>query len=274
MVADYSLLPLLMYPVPLPDGDGFYADWYIRFATNRLGIAFTDESAYGDQINEDNWYEILMRDDVNLGISDPRLDAVGYRSLILIQLAEAYYGDVTLFDRLISQNFSPPIYSEEDESGIFQIGIPELLETKKDRFYLRGFSVQLLSLLESHQIDYAFEYESVARQHNLHFLPLPQEIDLSLEEYQDIYAGVNVNIDFHRYETVNPVFPGLPIIYGITIPASAPEPEAAADFLEFFLGPEGQQILIDNYQPPLVPLETDNLDAMPEQLRYLITGGE
>jgi molybdate/tungstate transport system substrate-binding protein len=274
MVADYSLLPLLMYPASLPDGDGFYADWHIRFATNRLGIAFTDESVYGDEITEDNWYEVLMRDDVNLGISDPRLDAVGYRSLMLIQLAEEYYGDGTLFERLISQNFSPPIYSEEDDFGVFQISIPELLEAKIERFYLRGFSVQLLSLLESHQIDYAFEYESVARQHNLHFLALPREIDLSLEAYQDIYAGVNVNIEFRRFETVNPVFSGLPIIYGITIPASAPYPEEAVDFLEFFLGPEGQQILSENYQPPLVPLETDNLDAMPERLRHLIPGGE
>jgi molybdate/tungstate transport system substrate-binding protein len=272
VVADYSLLPLLMYPARLPDGSGPYADWHIRFATNRLGIAYTDDGAYADEMTDTNWYEILQRDDVNLGLSDPRLDAVGYRSLMLIQLAENYYRENNLFEDLITRNFTPSVPSFEDAEGIYQIRVPELLQANKDRIYLRGFSVQLLSLLEARQIDYAFEYESVARQHDLNWLPLPREVDLSLESMADIYAGVQVTLDYHRYATVNPVFEGLPIVYGVTIPRSAPHPAEAAAFLDWLLGPEGRRILQENDQPPLEPLETDNPDAVPELLRHLFAG--
>ncbi len=273
VVADYSLLPLLMYPAALPDGSGAYADWHIRFATNRLGIAYTDDSAHASEITDSNWYELLQRNDVNLGLSDPRLDAVGYRALMLIQLAENYYHENNLFEDLITKNFTPSVPSFEDANGVYQIRVPELLQANKDCIYLRGFSVQLLSLLEARQIDYAFEYESVARQHDLNWLPLPPEVDLSRESMADIYAGVQVTLDYHRYATVNPVFEGLPIVYGITIPKSAPHPEAAAAFLDYLLGPEGQRILRENYQPPLEPLETDNPDGVPEALRHLLPGG-
>ena len=70
VVADYSLLPILMYRAPLPDGTGTYADWNIQFATNRLGIAFTDKSGYAGEINDGNWHEIMSRPDVNLGLAD------------------------------------------------------------------------------------------------------------------------------------------------------------------------------------------------------------
>ena len=269
VVADHSLLPILMYGAPLPDGSGTYADWNIQFATNRLGIAFTDKSKYADEINDKNWYEVLARTDVNLGIADPRLDAVGYRSLMLLQLAELNYRDDSIFERLISKNFQQPIYSEEDE-GNFDITVPELLESTQKRIYLRGFSVQLLSLLESYQIDYCFEYESVAKQHGLRFLELPPEVDMSRAEFADLYGRVKVTIDFRRFKTVTPIFYGEPIIYGATIPKTAPHPQEAIRLLSFLIGPEGQRIMQENYQPPIVPPVADNPSAVPLQLRDLL----
>ena len=269
VVADRSLLPILMYAATLPDGSGTYADWNIQFATNRLGIAFTDKSRYAGEVNDRNWHEILSRPDVNLGMADPRLDAVGYRALMLVQLAEHYYRDDSIFDRFVTPNFSQPIYSR-DKGGDFEITVPELLESTQKRIYLRGFSVQLLSLLESFQIDYCFEYESVARQHGLRFLELPPEIDMSRSEFADLYHRVKVTIDFRRFKTVTPVFYGEPIVYGATIPRSAPHPDEAVKLLRFLIGPEGQRIMRDNYQPPIVPPTTDNLPAVPPQLRDLL----
>jgi molybdate/tungstate transport system substrate-binding protein len=268
MVADYSLLPLLMYPAEMPDG-GAFADWHIQFATNQLGIAFTPESKYADEITADNWYEILRRADVNLGFSDPRLDAVGYRSLMLLQLAEEYYGDKEIFNDLVTSNFNATVRSSEYNYN-YTITVPELLESTNDRIYLRGFSVQLLALLESNQIDYAFEYESVALQHGLNFIDLPAEIDLSQEKLTEYYDKVTVKLDYQRYKTVMPIFEGLPIIYGITIPYSAPHPEEAIRFIEFILGENGQKILRDNYQPPIDPVRSDNIQKVPEKLRDYI----
>ena len=264
LVADYSLLPLLMYPATMEDGQHF-ADWHIQFASNQLGIAYTPESAYMEKITVDNWYDIFRKSDVNIGFSDPRLDAVGYRSLMLLQLAEDYYHDGLIFDDVIGVNFNARIRSVQEDSD-YVITVPELLESKNDRIYLRGFSVQLLALLESHQIDYAFEYESVALQHGLKFLPLPGEINLSEEPMASEYKRVTVKLDYQRYKTVTPVFEGLPIIYGVTIPASAPHQEEAELFVEFLLGDKGQKILADNHQPAIIPPCSDNPDGIPQQL--------
>ena len=66
-VADHSLIPMLMYPIQLPDDSDTYANWTISFATNHLGLAYTPESRYADEINADNWVEIVFRDDVTVG---------------------------------------------------------------------------------------------------------------------------------------------------------------------------------------------------------------
>ncbi|MDD5190842.1 MAG: tungstate ABC transporter substrate-binding protein WtpA, partial [Dehalococcoidales bacterium] len=192
-VADASLIPLLMYQTNTPEGKP-YADWTISFATNRLGIAYTKESKFAGEITASNWYDILMRNGVKFGFADPRLDAIGYRALILTQLAEAYYGDSGIFERTISQNFSPPIRTRLVD-GKTNINVSELIDPKSANLLMRGFSIQLLALLESREIDYAFEYESVAKQHNLEFLELPPQIDLSSAQYADKYAQVQVSLD-------------------------------------------------------------------------------
>jgi molybdate/tungstate transport system substrate-binding protein len=48
-----------------------YADWNIRFATNQLVLCYTDKSRYADEVNADNWYDILAKKDVVWGHSDP-----------------------------------------------------------------------------------------------------------------------------------------------------------------------------------------------------------
>ena len=58
-----------------------------------------------------------------------------------------------------------------------------------------------------------------------------------------------VKLDFQRFASVKPEFPGESIRYGATIPSNAREPEAAATFLAYLLGPEGQRIMAENYQP-------------------------
>ena len=90
--SDYTLILQLMFPE--------YADWYIIFAGNQMCIAYTDKSQFNDEINENNWYEILQRDGVKYGRSDPDQDPCGYRTLMVWQLAEAHYGASGLYDKL------------------------------------------------------------------------------------------------------------------------------------------------------------------------------
>lgn len=268
-VADYSLLPLLVYTANLPDTDTPYADWSINFGGNRLGLSYTESSTYSDEITTDNWYQILARDDVTWGFSDPRLDACGYRTLMLYNLAEQYYEQDDLLQQMVINKMRNKITVSED-NGITIINVPEVLYSTSDRVKLRGFSVQLLSLVESGNLDYAFQYESVAKQHGLNFLELPQEIDLSSQELLDHYRTIKVTLDYERYGTVTPEFWCEPITYGITIPASAPYPDVAAQFIQFMLGDEGRQIFLDNYQIPFDPPTVDNMDGLPDLLKALV----
>ncbi len=101
-------------------------------AGNKLSIAFRPESKYATEINRDNWWEILSRPDVKVGISDPRFDAVGYRLMMVFALAQQESGNPTLFNDFIKGQFEVPV--RLIDLGDQQIiRIPELLETKPQK---------------------------------------------------------------------------------------------------------------------------------------------
>ena len=265
--ADYALIPMLMYAVDDPDSGLPYASWAIRFATNHLALAYGPHSDFAGEINAENWFEVVTRPDVSLGIADPRFDASGYRALMTLKLAEGYYGQPGILEGVIQDQFTTPI-------NVFQAGslalitVPEILETVSGSpVVIRGASIQLIALLESGDLDYAFEYESVVRQHGLEWVALPEAINLGSSQFNEQYQQVQVNLNFQRFTSVQPFFRGEQIGYGITIPSNAPHPELAAQFLAFLLGEQGRQIMADHYQPLLDPLDCDFPDLVPAALQ-------
>jgi molybdate/tungstate transport system substrate-binding protein len=264
-VADYSLIPMLMYATAMPDGRP-YADWYIRPATNTMVLAYTPQSKYAGELNANNWYQVVSRPDVRFGLADPRMDAVGYRTLMLDVLAESYYHKDSILRDMIGSCFSQPITASA-QNGVTTVSVPELLEPSASRMYLRGANMQLLALLESNDVDYTFDYKSVVIQHNLKYLELPPGINLGDNAFADAYSKVVVKLDFRRFKSVEPVFRGLPIAYGLTIPNNSKHKEAAVQFLQFVLGPDGQRIFDECNHPELVPPECDNVNALPESLK-------
>ncbi|MBL7066000.1 MAG: tungstate ABC transporter substrate-binding protein WtpA [Anaerolineae bacterium] len=234
MSADYTVIDKLL----IPD----FADWNVRFARNTMVVAYTDESLYADEINADNWYEILTHDRVIYGHSDPDADPCGYRTLLVWQLAEAHYGVPGLNAQL--EEHCPP------EN-------------------VRPKSVELIALLESGDMDYAWEYRSVAVQHRLKFVELPDEINLSMVEQAGFYSQATVEIAGKEPGTTM-TMTGKPIVYGVTIPRNAPSPDLALEFVQFLLGPEGQAIMEAQGQPPIVPPVAGDVDAVPDELENVV----
>ncbi len=268
--ADQSLVPMLMYQVNMPGTEQPYASWYISFATNRLAIAYTPSSKYASEINAENWWEVLSRPDVKVGISDPRFDAVGYRQLMAFAMAQDYYANSDILRNFIADQFTYSIRLI-DMGDMKIIRIPEILETTSNsHIMLRGSSVALISLLEAGEVDYAFEYESVIQQHGFEMLVLPEQLNLGSEDMNEEYARVTVKMDFQRFASVDPVFSGEQIRYGITIPANAPHPQEAALFIKFLFSSQGQEIMRQNAHPLVIPVIGDNLAAMPEGLRDIL----
>lgn len=249
--ADYTLIPSMMYPE--------FANFYIIFARNRMVVAYTKNSKYMDKINGYNWYNILRRGDVRFGFSNPNFDPCGYRTPMVLQLAELFYVDDHIFEDLVVNNTAITV-TESD--GNYLIMIPEDLRPNTEKVSIRPKSVALLALLESGGLDYAFEYMSVAKQHGLNFVELPEEIDLSSVDYKDLYSRVQVELSDGK------IMSGKPIVYGITVPLNAPHPKLAIEFLKLVISEEGQKVFSEAGQPPIVPAIGSG--DVPEELKTLV----
>lgn len=254
--ADYALIPSMMMPE--------YSNWYAAFARNQIVIAYTDDSLYSDEINADNWYEILRRSGVSYGFSNPNDDPCGYRTQMVTQLAEFYYNDSRIYDDLILDRTGMTATFEENGTVLVHVPASEALSPDTGKIMLRSMEVELSSALEMGEIDYFYIYRSVAEQHGFRYVELPPEIDLSSIDYAGNYSKVKV-------EMVNgEVVTGSPIVYGVTIPTNARNPELAAEFVKLLLDEPGQQIFINNGQPPIVPAFSEGKESMPEELQALV----
>ncbi|HKI80500.1 MAG TPA: tungstate ABC transporter substrate-binding protein WtpA [Pseudodesulfovibrio sp.] len=226
-----------------------FASWNVRFASNQMVLCYTDKSKFSDEINSDNWAEILLRKGVAWGHSDPNLDPCGYRSLMVLQLAEKFYKRPGLYDQLLANR-------------------PEK--------NIRPKSVELISLLQAGHMDYAWEYLSVAVQHNLKYVTLNNHLNLSDMAMNAFYATAKVKVTGKKPDTfIDRV--GKSITYGITKIDNAPNPEAADAFLAYLFDSEGGlKILKEMGQPPFVPVRTtaDGMDKLPESLKPLATVSE
>jgi molybdate/tungstate transport system substrate-binding protein len=229
-VADASLIPDLMFRTDSTTGANF-TDTYTPFATNAMVIAFTNKSRYADEITTGNWHQVLSRPDVRVGISNPMLDAAGYRSIMVSLLADRYYQNTTLFPILIGSHFTPSLVVQ-DEDGIATIRLPEVLRPSDGKLVIRDGSIFVLSHLEAGGIDYAFEYRSVAEGHDLRWINLPPEIDLSSPDFADEYGKVRVILGFQRFSAIGQERTGQPIVYAVTIPNNAPNQELAQEFAD------------------------------------------
>ena len=232
--SDYKVIDKMLIPV--------YADWNIRFAANEMCIAYTDKAKYKDQINAKNWYEILMKPDVAFGRADPNADPCGYRSVMCMILSETYYK---------------------------KPGLAKQLQAK-DQNYIRPKEVDLVALLESNNIDYMFQYRSVAVQHNLNFLILPDQVNLKNPKYEEGYSKALVEIKGKEPGKTEQM-KGEPMVYGVTMTKNAPNREAAVAFLEFMLSKDkGMKIMEKDGQPSVIPMPVAAYDKVPARLKPFV----
>ncbi len=105
-------------------------------------------------------------------------------------------------------------------------------------------------MVRSGDLDYAWEYRSVAVQNGLRFIELPEEIDLSSMEFAREYAAVRVEATKDDETTLHA---GAPIVYGVTVPKNAEYPDIGLAFVEMLIGDTGHDIFERAGQPPIAP---------------------
>ncbi len=231
--SDYFVINELLIPV--------YTGWSIRFATNEIVIAFQEKSKYSPEIDSSDWMDILLRDDVTYSRSDPDSDPCGYRTLFCFKLAEKYYNQPGLAVKLASKNMD----------------------------FIRPKEVDLVALIETNAVDYMFQYKSVAIQHNLKYIELPDYINLADSSKNSIYSSVSVDVSGsapHSKMTVR----GDYINYSLSILSDAANKTGAIDFVSFLLSREGNEIFRKDGQEPIIPPITEQPDLIPAELqKYL-----
>lgn len=215
-----------------------WARWYIPFAGNEMVIAFNSNSRYANEIDSNNWYEILIRDNVRIGRSDPSSDPCGARTVILLKLADIFY----------IKNISDDILSKS---------IP----------FMRPKETELVPLLQTNSIDYAFLYLTLAIQHGFKYIKLPDSINLSQMHLAEYYSKVDYlsqgRKPYHNYKEF-----GKPIIYGVTIPVTAKNPKLAEQFILFMLHPDHGGKIIKKHNHKSIDYSKIRLsDQIPESLK-------
>ena len=60
-----------------------------------------------------------------------------------------------------------------------------------------------------------------------------QQKSISVPDYAAAYSNVSVILGFQRFSAIGKDRRGLPIVYAITVPNSAPHPELAREFLRY-----------------------------------------
>lgn len=226
--SDAVLIDKLMIPE--------YTDWNLEFAVNEIAIVYQSGSKMADKITEENWSDILLREDVITGRADPSSDPCGYRTVLTVKLAEMMLNKPGLASRLLA----------------------------KDHKYIRPKEVDLIALLETNTVDYIFLYKSVARQHNLLFLNLSDSINLGNPSLEEWYNQVSVEVPGNSPKE-KIIQQGEAMVYGITIPFNSPNKQAAQEFIHFILT-EGQDIIRNCYQTPINPARISSAGKHPPWL--------
>lgn len=260
--ADYGLIDKSLMPN--------YATWNLKYAKNELVIAYTDKSTNSSQINANNWYEILAQDNVKFGIADPNSAPAGYRAVMMIQLANSYYNNNTIFDDLITSNTA--ITSQANGTG-FVISSPNNLNPSS-KVLSRPNVRDTLTLLQSNSVDYVFVYKSDAQQAggDIKYMELPNELALSNTTFESTYKNIKL-IQFSDISNQTKNITLTPIIYGITILTNTPEKDLAIEFMQLLLSNEGVEISKNNFIDPITPaIATNGSTNIPDQLKPYVTG--
>ena len=233
--ADYYVIDEMLIPN--------HANWNVLFAKNQMVLMHTGHSKYKDEINSNNWPEILLKEDVQYGHSDPNADPCGYRALMVWQLAEKHYN-------------IPDLYKKLDE--------------KRPERNIRPKETDCIAMLESGALDYLFIYRSVAEQHKLPYVELPPEVNLSDINKEAYYKQATVKTTGKKPgEFVNQI--GMPIVYGVTMVKDAPNNENAIEFMKYLLDKEkGLKIMEENGQPVENPLIIKEEESLPDELKSFL----
>lgn len=213
------------------------AEWLIRFGSAEIVIAYSTNTPYYNDLENVRkggdilWYNIISKEGFKLGRTDPELDPKGYYAIITGKLANIYYNDSSIKERIFGE-----------DRNIQQLYPEELLNT----------------ILELGRLDAIIAYKHEAISRGLQYITLPKEINLSDPNLINLYDIVN-----HTLEYDNTVIHGEPIFFVVTIPQTVKNLDGALSFVKFLLSEEAILLLKNQGLNTMISQFGINIDKIP-----------
>ena len=200
----------------------------VPVASTEMVISYSPKSRFAPDFEaaaqgKKPWYQVLQTPGLRFGRTDAATDPQGQNIIFTMLLAQNYYGQPGLAERILGGYQNPRQMFTEPS---------------------------LLSRLEAGQLDASSGYLSAARSHHLPFIRLPDEINLSNPEmaakwYKTVQFSIKLPSGKQAMLSTQPL-----VVYAAVLKNSK-RPALAGKFVQFLQSPEGQKMLADNgYSPP------------------------
>ena len=187
----------------------------IPIARTEMVIAYSPRSQYAQLLAKaggpgakPSWWQILETRGFRFGRTDPNTDPQGLNIIFTMQLAEIYYRQPGLADKILGPLINP--------QQIFQ-------------------EPQVMARLQAGQLDASSAYKTQPAALGLPFVELPKEINLGDASSESEYKKATVNL---HDKTLHPS----PLVFYAAQLNDAPQPELANRFIDWLHGPEAKAV--------------------------------
>lgn len=198
----------------------------IPVARTEMVIAYSPKSKYAQQFADAAagkrgampWYHVLQQPGIRFGRTDPLTDPQGRNIIYTFQLAELYYKQKGLTQKVLGDNVNTT-----------QIFAEPTVEAR----------------LQSGELDAASAYKIQPGPFNLPFINLPDEINLGNQSMRDRYQQASLTL---ADKTLHPDA----LVYYAAVITGSPHADKADAFVKWLTSPNGQAIFRQfAYDPPV-----------------------
>ena len=216
--------------------------WLVRFASAEIVIAYAPDSPFFNDLEKARkgelpWYEVLSKDGLKFRRTDPEMNPKGYYMIIVAKLANLYYNEPMLKDRILGDDRNPEQLLPEET---------------------------LMTALGQGQIDAAEAYghEAVAR--GFPYITLPKEINLSDPALSNFYreASYTLGSGITVYGDIIP--------FTVTIPETSKHMDGSIAFVKFLLSEKGMGMLERDGLYPIKAVVEGDLDEIPSVIINIV----
>lgn len=226
--------------------NGDIADWYVVWGRTTIVIAYNPKSQFAPQLDQAKagtvpWYTVLETLGLKLGRTDPQTDPKGYRTLWMFDLAEKFYNQPGLKQKILG--------ADDNTAQIF----PE---------------EELVARMQSGQLDAGIFYlsEVTGLKPPLPYITLPDAINQGNPAMAKTYSQETYT------NKMGLSFTGSPILYTATAPSVSKNPNGGMAFVQYLATADARQALQANGILPTNLLSGGDASKIPAQLQPLVNG--